>query len=189
MVPWIHRFIRRYHDGFSHLIAFYENPSQTWSQMPAPEDKWQMIKEMTVWVLPSAIARCLGWGYWNFWAAIFKAFLWFLLIFALMVGIGKLIYILAIFFDSEIDEARSLQLSFFSFLPLLAMGILYVNPLLGVLVPIVSLFGLFILFTAVQVQFSALKNKIFLLILIGSAMVLGVWVTGMLTGGLFLPKY
>ncbi|MBN2102968.1 hypothetical protein JW835_02905 [bacterium] len=189
MASFIYQTISQYRDVCLKLIAFYKNPSQTWSQLQTPEDEWKVIREMAVWALPSAIARFLCWGYWQFGAALLKAFVWYILLLALMAGIGKFIHILAILFETEIDETIGMQLSFFSFLPLLMVGVLYVNPLLGVLVPIISLFGLYIFYHGVEVHFLSLKNKILFLIVVGFAMVFGVWVIGALSGGLFLPKY
>ena len=188
VAQWIQKMIGRYRENLLLLNRFYKACSETWAALEPPEDEWQVIRDMAVFAALSAVARCLCWGYWQFGIALFRAVIWYILLTVLMIGIGRLISLLAVVFDTEIDASRSMQLSFYGFLPMLVSGILYVNPLLGVLVPFISLFGLYILYHGLNAQFPSMNNRQWMLIIIGIGMVAGVWIIGALTGGLFLPK-
>lgn len=189
MIAWMGNFKNRIFLIIKQVMAFSKDPKTQWLNLSKPDDEWQVIKEMALWTIPSAIARFLGWGYWHFWTSIVKSILWYLLWLVFMWGLGKLIKIFALVFNTDIDESRSMQLSFYGFLPLLIGGILYINPLLGALTPFIALYGIWIisygLFTILDIPKT---QKITIICVIVIVMILGTSIIGALTGGLLPQK-
>lgn len=134
-----------------------------------------------------AIARLLSWGIINFGNALINALIWYVLIVGVVWGIARLINLIAPSFDSDTDEDKAFTLIFYSFLPFLAAGLLYMVPLLTFIVPIIGLYGVYILWLGLPI-FSKTpeKQRVLYTVIIAVVQIAAVLIVSRLTGGLVL---
>jgi hypothetical protein len=188
VVAWLNESSSRIRNILLQIPGLLKDPLGTWKEI-ADQEEWDILKNMALLAVPIAVARWLCWGYWHFWTALYQSLLYYLLLLLLMFGTGKLIGIAALYLDIEIKNSRALQLSFYGFLPMLLTGILYANPMLGVLVPVGGFWGFFLIYQGLRALDGLPANKIILLLLVTVlVMLIGVSLIGHWTGGVILPK-
>ena len=188
MASWLKESSSRFRKIWGQLPGLLKDPQEAWKQI-ADQEEWDVLKDMVMFAVPIAAARWLCWGYWHFWTAFFQSLLYYIMLVLLMFGTGKLIGLAALYLDIGIKNARALQLSFYGFLPMLLIGVLYANPMLGVLVPVGGLWGFYLLYQGLRSIEGLPSNKrILLILLIGLVMLIGTGLIGHWTGGVILPK-
>jgi hypothetical protein len=188
VAAWLKESSIRIQSILQQIPGLLKDPLGTWKEIP-DQDEWDTLRNMAVFAVPIAVARWLCWGYWHFWTAFYQSLLYYILLVLLMFGTGKLIGIAALYLDIEIKNSRALQLSFYGFLPMLLTGILYANPMLGVLVPIGGLWGFYLIYQGLKSMDGLPAKKTALLILVTVlVMLIGVSLIGHWTGGVILPK-
>jgi hypothetical protein len=181
---WLYEIKIWFQEVIRQITVFVINPAQGWSEVRISEEK-EIIRETAILIVPSAFARLLGWGYWGFGKALGNALVWYVLLLGILCGIGLAIRFFGQFFQVEMDSRQSLMLSRYTFLPFLAGSVLYINPMLGQLVPAFLLVGLYWFYHGIDMLFVVSdRPRIILTVIMGLLVWLCVWILGSLTGGL-----
>ncbi|MBN1782499.1 hypothetical protein JW948_15290 [bacterium] len=170
------------------IASFLKRPAQTWAELP-DEPEGVLIRQMVFLVIPSAAGRLLCWGYWGFGTALGQALLWGILLFALVWGTGHLVHLIVPVFGGEGPVTKAMQLSLNSYLPFLAGGVLYVNPMLGQWVPLFLIPGFLWLYHGLRTRYHLSgRSHILTTVITASVMLFGLLILGALTGGLAFDR-
>jgi hypothetical protein len=88
------------------------------------------------------------------------AIVWFVMTLVGLYIEGIVINALAPSFDSVQNPANAFKLAVYSMTPYFVAGILYIFPVLGVLVLLISLYGLYLMYVGMPVMMSTPKEKV-----------------------------
>jgi len=180
-----------------------------------PKDEWVKIKEepsnittlftsyaiilAAIPALASFIGRAfvgysvpfVGWIRWGIGRALIYAIFSYILSLIGVYVIGLIIYFLAPSFSSKKDNIQAMKLAIYSMTPAWVAGVLNIIPLLGFLVIIASLYGLYILYLGLNTPLlDTPKDKVltyFIVIVIVSIVVLVI--LGVILGSIFAASY
>ena len=180
-----------------------------------PKDEWVKIKEepsnittlftsyaiilAAIPALASFIGRAfvgysapfVGWIRWGIGRALIYAIFSYILSLLGVYVIGLIIYFLAPSFSSKKDNIQAMKLAVYSMTPAWVAGVLNIIPLLGFLVIIASLYGLYLLYLGLNTPLlDTPKDKVltyFIVIVVVSIVVLVI--LGVILGSIFAASY
>lgn len=150
---------------FEKVKSILFNPKETWPRIKDDEEGFGQV--LTGYAIPlAAIPAFFGLlGY----AITFRIFFGFVLIWAIvlyiltLVGLyieGIVINALAPSFGSQQNSTNAFKLAVYAYTPAFIAGILRIFPLLGVLVFLISLYGLYLLYLGLPVMMETPKEKV-----------------------------
>jgi len=180
-----------------------------------PKDEWVKIKEepsnittlftsyaiilAAIPALASFIGRAfvgysapfVGWIRWGIGRALIYAIFSYILSLLGVYVIGLIIHFLAPSFSSKKDNIQAMKLAVYSMTPAWVAGVLNIIPLLGFLVIIASLYGLYLLYLGLNTPLlDTPKDKVltyFIVIVVVSIVVLVI--LGVILGSIFAASY
>lgn len=150
----------------------------------SPKTEWEKIKAestgigqvMTSYAIPLALIPAIfGFlGYvliginigmfgtirYPFTSAIIWAIVWFIMTLVGLYIEGIVINALAPSFNSVQNSVNAYKLAVYSMTPYFVAGILYIFPVLGILVTLISLYGLYLMYTGMPVMMETPKEKV-----------------------------
>lgn len=118
------------------------------------------------------------------------AIVWFIMTLVGLYIIGIVINALAPSFDSAPNVINAFKLAVYSMTPYFVAGILYIFPVLGILVLLASLYGLYLMYLGMPVMMSTPKEKVigYMIVSIIVTFVINI-IVGAIAGGILAATY
>uniref|UniRef100_A0A7V1EH62 DUF1282 domain-containing protein n=1 Tax=candidate division WOR-3 bacterium TaxID=2052148 RepID=A0A7V1EH62_UNCW3 len=123
-------------------------------------------------------------------SAIVWAIVWFIFTLIGLYIEGIVINALAPSFDSAPNSTNAFKLAAYSMTPYFVAGILYIFPVLGILVLLASLYGLYLMYLGMPVMMSTPKEKVigYMIVAIIVMFVINI-IVGAIAGGILTATY
>jgi|UniRef100_A0A7C4TDF9 hypothetical protein len=180
----------------------------------SPKTEWEKIKSepigiaqvLTGYLVPMALIPAIFgfFGYmligvnfgmfgmirYPFTSAIVWAIVWFILTIVGLYVEGIVINALAPSFDSVPNPTNAFKLAVYSMTPYFVAGVLYIFPVLGVLVALISLYGLYLMYTGMPVMMLTPKEKVigYIIVAIIVMFIINI-IIGAIAGGILAATY
>ncbi len=118
------------------------------------------------------------------------AIVWFIMTLVGLYIIGIVINALAPSFDSAPNAINAFKLAVYSMTPYFVAGILYIFPVLGILVLLASLYGLYLMYLGMPVMMYTPKEKVigYMIVAIIVIFVINI-IVGAIAGGILAATY
>jgi len=125
-----------------------------------------------------------------FTSAIVWAIVWFIFTLIGLYIEGIVINALAPSFDSAPNSTNAFKIAVYSMTPYFVAGILYIFPFLGILVLLISLYGLYLMYLGMHVMMSTPKEKVigYMIVAIIVMFVINI-IVGAIAGGILAATY
>lgn len=123
-------------------------------------------------------------------SAIVWAIVWYILTLVGLYIEGIVINALAPSFDSVPNSTNAFKLAVYSMTPYFVAGILYIFPVLGILVLLISLYGLYLMYIGMPVMMSTPKEKVigYMIVAIIVMIVINI-IVGAIAGAILAATY